>query len=1682
MKATYCSFRFAGGYKLFFGSMLLLASVFLLPAEVQAKPELRAFISEVSPSSPLQGNSVYVRFNVRNWGNVTATAHVRVYLSSDDKITTSDTYLGGQKSFVLKGKQSRPNFFRVKIPLGAKVGKQYIGLITDYENQVAETDETNNTDAKPITVKYNAKKSDLSLQHLDVSPTSSSQGGRLAVRYRLYNAGALDATAKIRFYLSKDKTITTSDTYLNVEKTHTIASKKHAPSASQFYTATLYLPANFNTRGAYVGAIIDYDNQVAELSESNNTRATTIRISPKGTRDLQVNLLSVSPITAKPGDKITVRYRAYNQGTLSSGNATLRLYYSTNGSIESTDAYLGHQRTINLGAGRSSSTYTVSVSLPGNATSGIRYIGAVIDYNKRVSESNETNNTRAAAITVVPASSQPDLQVNDIFIGLNPVKSGQQITIRYRVYNAGPIHAVSSAIRFYLSKNSTIDTTDTYLNVEKTHTLNAHTYLPSSTTGYTTTVKIPSNLATGTYHIGAIIDYNKKIAESNESNNTRSIPFRLESPNDPDLQVNLLSLSSSSVFQSGTVRVTYRIQNMGSTAANQAKVRLYLSNDKDISTNDTYLGVERLVTLASNQSSTTFVDTIAIPSNFSTGTRYIGVFADFDGKIPETDESNNKRAIAITIQSTKPDLQVDLLNLRSKTVQQGTRLTITYRLYNAGRTVATSRTRLYFSKDKSITISDTYLNHERTVTLKAGQRAQYTTTVTLPLDAPLGIRFIGAIIDYNSSVSESNETNNTRLASLTVIASRNKADLTVHALFATSRVASQGKQIILYYRLYNGGRVSASAKVRFYLSADRVITTGDTYLGVEHTRTVNAHSFAPSATKNYSAKVILPLNAPTGLRYIGAIVDYDHKVAELSETNNTRMMSIQIGGLPSRDLLVDYLRVSPASARANDRIAVTYRVDNQGSLSSGNATLRLYYSIDSTITTRDTYLNYQKTFNLNVGAHSYLQRAVVQIPSRARIGTGYIGAIIDYDNKVREHHENNNTRSARIAVLSASSKPDLQVTYVSAEPSNPIQGGRITLFYRLSNAGKVGANNVSVRFYYSTDSKMTTSDTYLGAERTFSMAASSSMSGNYWVYVNVPANATVGKGYVGALVDYHNKISESNETNNSKAALITVLKTTSRDVQVDLLTVQSTTVQQGGTAKVTYRILNSGTTSMNNVKVRLYFSLNDRIATDDTYLNVERTVSLQAGKSATYSDTVTIPSGANLGTAYLGAIVNSDKSAYESDYNNNSRGVKVTVQAAASKPDLQVEGLTLGSSTVKRTEQLSLKYKIRNTGKSTASNFVLRLYYSKDKSIDLQSDTYIKHERTISSLAGGTTTTTYSATIVMPLSATLGTGYIGAVVDYDNKIAESNESNNVSAQAVTVLDKSTKPIGEQPPTEQVSEQPITDAGPIDAGPTEGSHQDCYTKGCPSGQICREGRCISDPCKNANCRAGEFCRAGRCFQACGCKKCAAGEKCVDGACQNDPCANTNCRSGEVCDANGKCVKDLCANITCGPKRTCKEGKCVDAPCENIKCPSGSQCKAGQCVGNRCTEAPPEENNQEPSETQVEQTTEASIEQSQESPTEPGSEDASEPEDENPAEKAIEVSAGKEKTSVKDGGSSIPETKSSEDGAGEVPDGESGELQEPTGGCCSIQTQNHPANFLLILLLLLVPALIRRRRKE
>ena len=388
----------------------------------------------------------------------------------------------------------------------------------------------------------------------------------------------------------------------------------------------LTLPATIGAGTYVLFAKADGPGQVTETTEANNTRSVTLKVGP----DLAVSTLTMPAIVA-PGTAFAVTDATKNQGAGLAASSTTRFYLSANYLIDASDKPLETRTVPALDTGIAHSATTM-VTVPVGTPAGGYYIIATADDGAAVPEHTETNNAKYVFVNV-----GPDIIVTGLTTPLK-VASGAVISVSDTTKNNGADAAGPSVTAFFVSSNFSLDGADTRL----TETRAVPALAAGVSSNANTNVTLPA-LAPGTWYLIAAGDDTATIAESNETNNTRSTTLQVG----PDLIVSSFTVPTTAVA-GATISVTDGVRNQGGDAAGTSTVRYYLSLNTVFDASDIEIAQTREVGPLAINTTATGTTSITLPPGIS-GKYYLLALADGTAVIAEAIETNNSTARLITI-------------------------------------------------------------------------------------------------------------------------------------------------------------------------------------------------------------------------------------------------------------------------------------------------------------------------------------------------------------------------------------------------------------------------------------------------------------------------------------------------------------------------------------------------------------------------------------------------------------------------------------------------------------------------------------------------------------------------------------------------------------------------------------------------------------------------------------------------------------------------------------------------------------------------------------------------------------------------------------------------------------------------------------------------------------------------
>ncbi|MED5374945.1 MAG: CARDB domain-containing protein, partial [Candidatus Thermoplasmatota archaeon] len=496
---------------------------------------------------------------------------------------------------------------------------------------------------------------DLTVDYLSASWTSADAGDSKSISTRIKNDGS-SSSGSFRWglYLSTDRTITTSDLLLDDWSQSSISS-----GSTRSSTKTVTIPSSITGGYYYVGMIVDINNQVSESDENNNYDYDSGRVRVYELPDLVPRTTSSScstPTTGTVGDYLTSSISIQYENDVSSthGQSTgafyWAMYLSTDSTITTSDTQVGsdqYSSSLSSGSYRTDSLSS-STRIPSSMNAGTYYWGYILDVDSDVDEVSESNNARTCN-QITLQEDLPDLEAASVSTSSSSAIMGDTITVQYRINNIGTDYSGSFYWKLYLSTDSTITTSDTFVDEFSESSISGGSYR----SGYEYNVPIPTGMNPGYYYLGLIADNRDGVNELDETNNIVSSSSRIDIEEPADLVPD--NPSGPSTAQAGQqVSISWRVDNIGDDTSGWFYWEMYLSTDSTITTSDMKLGSTQQASSISGGSYRSGTYSPTLPGNLAQGTYYFGIIVDSTSRVSEGDETNNVE-VGNSLYITVPD-------------------------------------------------------------------------------------------------------------------------------------------------------------------------------------------------------------------------------------------------------------------------------------------------------------------------------------------------------------------------------------------------------------------------------------------------------------------------------------------------------------------------------------------------------------------------------------------------------------------------------------------------------------------------------------------------------------------------------------------------------------------------------------------------------------------------------------------------------------------------------------------------------------------------------------------------------------------------------------------------------------------------------------------------------------------
>ncbi|WXG39360.1 MAG: NosD domain-containing protein [Candidatus Freyarchaeum deiterrae] len=470
-------------------------------------------------------------------------------------------------------------------------------------------------------------------------------------------------------------------------------------------------------------------------------------------------------------------------------------------------------------------------------------------------------------------------------------------------------------------------------------------------------------------------------------------------------------------------------------------------------------------------------------------------------------------------------------------------------------------------------------------------------------------------------------------------------------------------------------------------------------------------------------------------------------VKYLTNDNETNWMPSACITQPSNNLLVAWDKegvvsnlthpIKPDLALDSSDITFSNNYPSEGEIVNIMARVRNIGDVDAYNVRVDFYDGDPNSGGFLIGTQriNYLPydgEVNVTCPWIAKPGTHNIYVVIDSLGSISEIDETNN-----VAYKSISTLPDLTVspTDITFSKYNPSAGETITISATIHNQGGTSAENVLVQFY---------SNSVLIGSQTIPLLGS-----NDSTTVSTAWTAAAGQNNITVVIDPNNVIAEFNKENNVASTTMSILP----DLEATGISLSGHELLPGENVTITTEIRNSGNADATGVLIE-FFDGNPYI---NGTLIYSETTNLPMGGTHTSSFVWTPPQGIH----QVFVVVNRENLIAESNETNNVQYDELVVKLV---PDLTV----LVPEIMMKPGYVKIIAPIQNIGEAGATGVVVALYDG-----DPATGGTMINGATILNIAAGETVNVSLTVYHPPVNE-----YLYIVVDPENTITESNETNN----------------------------------------------------------------------------------------------------------------------------------------------------------------------------------------------------------------------------------------------------------------------------------------------------------------
>jgi len=590
---------------------------------------------------------------------------------------------------------------------------------------------------------------DLMLKNISSIPNNVTSGQWLQLNGKVYNKGNASAAGTIvKAALSTDANLSNNDYALGTTPIPSLAVNDSTP-----YGLNVAMP-NWSTGSYYLVICVDPHYDITETTDLNNCVSYLLHFekAPSYEPDLITSYLDINKNPINQGDVFKVSYMVNNISNVHAGYSYSAVYLSYDSYFDGGDIKLDEFSISSINA---NSNIILESNVNKSIAPGNYYIIVCADSKNHLSETSETNNCSSIFFKVQGLNSYwPDYTTSFLSASKNPIASEEPFTVSFMINNKGNTSGSACSIGMYLSEDNEWNSTDRMLTQMK------FPAIPADKSIFTE-AGIYESFTPGKYHLIVCADINSEVKEESELNNCFSMAITITEKAAPKPDLVIETFTTKSTWNIGdTQNIKLRIRNIGYANNGAGHANLLLSDDIN-GTNAISLGQLHFPAMNTNG----FYDTtifIIITDRSWEGQKHISTCIDPSALIPEANESNNCKSVALNIVLPAIDFKNITAISFPNAINKNDTLRFPFKMTNIGTLIGKKvEVEYYLSFKAGLKGGSAIRVKIDTIDtpLPVGDTLNKKVNLTFPASASGGY-YLNICIDYNNKVAEKSEINN----------------------------------------------------------------------------------------------------------------------------------------------------------------------------------------------------------------------------------------------------------------------------------------------------------------------------------------------------------------------------------------------------------------------------------------------------------------------------------------------------------------------------------------------------------------------------------------------------------------------------------------------------------------------------------------------------------------------------------------------------------------------------------------------------------------------------------------------------------------------------------------------------------------------------------------------------------